>query len=110
MVMLDYPYPTPERIPTKTRCKYSLPGRKYNCRCIGHYFISSKGYCARHYDAMWKYINPVHGTQHDWHVHVNKFTGVADSYETCKRCGSIRVYKGIAQCLCRGHMAIIELR
>lgn len=106
------PYPIPVKQKTTRRCQYHLPGKRYNCRAVGHYVMEANGkrYCGPHYDAKWKFLNPEFGQQHDWHIHVNKFTGAPDRYPTCRRCGDIKVYDGIVQLPCRGVMPIIELR
>ena len=104
------PYPEPERIATRLRCQFSLPGRRYDCRHIGHYVLNGKRYCATHYDTKWKFMNPIYGQQHDWHIHLNRFTGEADKYETCKRCGSVKQHEGLAQEPCYGKMPRITLR
>lgn len=104
------PYPPPQAIKTKLRCKFSLPGIHYNCRAVGKYILGGKGYCAAHYDAVWRFKNPVYGQQHDWHLHVNQYTGETWPYETCRRCGDIRQREGLAQGPCKGHMPRIELR
>ncbi len=107
---MSQPYPDPPRIKTKLRCKYSLPGRRYNCRSMGAYVLDGKGYCAPHYDATWKARNPVLGQQHDWHRHANRFTGAEDPYESCRRCGDVRQHEGLAQGPCGGVMPQIALR
>lgn len=106
---MDQPYPSPVREKTNLRCQYSLPGKRYDCRQFGHYRLGVKRYCAPHYDAKWKALNPVFGTQHDWHIHINHLTGESWPYETCKRCGSIRLHEGLAQDPCRGFQAKIVL-
>ncbi len=107
---MSLPYPEPDTIFTKLRCKYSLPGRKYDCRRIGKYLMDGKGFCAPHYDARWKALHPVLGQSHDWHRHVNRFTGAEDHYESCRRCGHIRQLEGLAQGPCDGVMPEIVLR
>lgn len=106
---MSLPYPPPERVRTTKRCQFSLPGRRYDCRRVGAYVLNGKHYCAPHYDTTWKVQNPLYGQRHDWHTHVNKFTGQADKYETCRRCGVIRVYEGLPQRPCEGHMPEIVL-
>ena len=110
--MYYLPYPIPERIKTKKRCQFSLPNRRYNCRCIGAYVLNNnnKHYCAHHYGIAWKVANPEIGQQHDWHIHINRFTGEPDRYETCRRCMVIKVHDGLPQSPCRGVMPQIVLR
>lgn len=103
------PYPAPEHIKTKLRCQFGMPGRRYDCRRVGHYVLDGKRYCAPHYDIAWKRENPEYGQQHDWHIHINRFNGEADKYETCRRCMAIKVHEGLPQCLCRGRQAEIRL-
>jgi len=107
---MEQPYPTPEAVKTTKRCKFSLPGKRYDCRRIGKYVLNGKGYCALHYDAAWKFQNPEIGQQHEWHIHVNRFTGESYPYPTCRICGAIKVYDGLPQCLCSGKMPVITLR
>lgn len=104
------PYTPPERIKTTKRCKFSLPGRKYNCRALGRFLLGDKGYCAPHYDATWKATNPVYGQQHDWHIRKNHLTGEPWPYETCRICCDIRHLAGLAQDPCGGKMPTITLR
>ena len=106
---MSLPYPAPPRVKTSKRCQFSMPGRHYNCRRVGAYVLNGKHYCAPHYDTSWKVQNPEYGQQHDWHVHANRFTGEADKYETCRRCGFIRVHDGLPQSPCRGVMPQIVL-
>lgn len=107
---MSQPYPSPEPTKTSRRCQFSMPGSHYNCRRIGKYVLAGKGYCAPHYDTTWKVQNPEIGQQHDWHIHVNRFTGQANSYPSCRRCGDIKVHDGLPQSLCRGVMPVISLR
>lgn len=107
---MSQPYPSPVAIKTKLRCKFSLPGKRYNCRAIGKYVLDGKGYCAHHYDIAWKVLNQIYGQAHDWHVHVNRFTGIADNYPSCRRCGDIKVYDGLPQGTCGGVLPRIVLR
>ena len=107
---MTLPYKPPQRIKTKLRCKFSMPGRKYNCRNIGMFLLNGKGYCAMHYDTAWRVLNPEFGQAHDWHRHVNKFTGEAYPYDTCRRCTAIRYHEGLPQSPCRGKIPIIVLR
>lgn len=100
----------PEPIKTTRRCQFSLPGTHYDCRYLGKYILNGKGYCAPHYDTAWRMLNPEIGQQHDWHVHVNRFTGDRSPYPTCRICGSIKVHDGLPQALCRGTMPRITVR
>lgn len=104
------PYPPPEAIKTKLRCKFSLPGMHYNCRAMGMFMLNGKGYCAQHYDTTWRTLYPQHGQQHDWHLHMNRYTGVPNHYETCRRCGHIRQRAGLPFSPCDGKMPEITTR
>jgi len=107
---MNLPYDPPTPVPTKLRCQFSLPGKKYNCRHVGKYLLNGKRYCAHHYDTAWKVANPIYGQAHDWHIHVNRFNGVPDRYETCRRCADIRPYEGLPLLPCDGKMPQIVLR
>lgn len=107
---MSLPYPSPDPIKTKLRCKFSLPGRKYDCRRLGKYLLNGIGYCAWHYDTAWDVQNPIIGQQHDWHVHVNHISGVADNFPTCRRCMEIKVHDGLPQGPCGGKMPVVTLR
>ena len=102
-----FPYLPPAKVKTEKRCQFLVFGRR--CRCVGHYVLTGKHYCASHYDAAWKVANPIIGQQHAWHVRVNRTTGDPDKYETCGRCGSIKVYDGLPQSPCKGSMPKIVL-
>lgn len=104
------PYPEPLFVKSKKRCQFRMPKRAYNCRCIGHYDLNGRMYCAHHYDIAWKVSNPEYGQAHQWHFHVNRFTNAVDRYESCKRCGVIRQHEGLPVTPCDGLMPIIELR
>ena len=96
---MERPYPIPvARLKTKPRCSFHL----YNCRAIGKYFLEEQGYCASHYDAVWKWKNPVLGQQHDWHRRRPD-----SEYDTCRQCAVVRFVDGIAQPPCRGGQARI---
>ena len=99
-----YPMPV-ARLKTKTRCEYHL----YDCRAIGKYFLDEQGYCARHYDAVWKWKNPVLGQRHDWHRRpLRRDLDVGDrGYDICRQCAVVRYVDGIAQSPCRGGQARI---
>ena len=91
-------YPVPvAQLKSKTRCQYNL----YNCRCIGRYELEGKFYCASHYDAVWKWLNPVLGTCHDWEQRPGR------NYPTCRLCLAIKFVDGIAQGPCKGHQSQI---
>lgn len=107
---MEFPYPDPEFVKTKLRCQFSMPGRRYDCRSVGHYILNGRRYCGWHYDTAWKVQNPEFGQQHEWHTRVNKFTGVADPWPSCKQCGDIRVHDGLPQSKCRGKFDRIGLR
>lgn len=107
---MSQPYDTPIRQKTGKRCQFSMPGRRYNCRCVGAYELNGRFYCAPHYDLSWKVQNPVIGQQHEWHVRMNGVTGKPYDYPTCKRCGVVQVYDGLPQEPCRGHLPRIGLR
>jgi len=107
--MSRFPYPIPQAVKTKRRCMFRMPGRAYDCRAVGKYELDGRGYCASHYDTAWKVANPEYGQQHDWHFHVNRFTGEMDRYETCCRCSAVKVHDGLPQCPCRGRQAEIVL-
>lgn len=107
---MSQPYPSPVAISTTVRCKFSMPGRKYDCRRVGKYVLDGKGYCAPHYDTTWKVCNPIYGQQHEWHFHVNHITGAVDKYESCRRCGNIRLHEGLPLIPCEGKMPRITLR
>lgn len=98
-------YPIPIAIKTKLRCKFSLPGRKYNCRAMGKFVLNGKGYCAPHYDITWKTQNPVFGQHHEW---VDRTVG-DKTYPVCKRCAAIQQHAGLPQSPCAGHLARIRL-
>lgn len=97
------PYPVPRAIKTKLRCKFSVPGKRYNCRGVGRFVLNGVGYCAAHYDTAWRIANPEHGQQHDW-----CFKEWA-RWEICRRCGSIRPYEGLPVTPCEGHPATLDL-
>lgn len=103
-------YDPPSPTPTKLRCQFSLPGRKYDCRRVGLYHLDGKRYCAPHYDTSWKVANPIFGQAHEWHIHVNRFTGESDRYPTCRRCADIRPNDGLPLLPCDGKMPQITLR
>jgi len=107
---MSLPYPPPERIKTKRRCMFRLPHKRYDCRSLGVYILNGRGYCAAHYDTAWKVQNPVLGTAHDWHFHMNTCNGRLDPYESCRRCGEIRPHEGLPVNPCRGVMPRIVLR
>ena len=108
--MSDQIYPSPTPVPTKKRCQFSPSGMMYDCRRVGKYILNGKRYCAPHYDTTWKVQNPIYGQSHDWRIHVHRFTGEASHYETCRRCGAIKVRDGLPQSPCRGVMPRIETR
>lgn len=99
------PYPPPAAIKTKLRCKFSLPGRKYNCRAMGKFIFNGKGYCAPHYDMTWKAQNPEYGQQHDW---MDRTVG-NHTYPVCTRCAAIKPHDGLPLSPCKGHLARIVL-
>jgi len=97
------PYPAPQAIKTKRRCKFSLPKMRYDCRCMGRFVLDGVGYCAAHYDIAWRVANPEHGQQHEW-----CFKEWA-RWEMCRRCGSIRPYDGLPFVPCNGHASILNI-
>lgn len=101
------PYPVPRAIKTKLRCKFSLTGKRYNCRCLGRFMLNGVGYCAAHYDTAWKVANPQYGQQHDWHF--KDLTDREDEWETCRRCGRVRPYEGLPVTPCKGYAATLDL-
>ena len=98
------PYPPPKAIKTKRRCKFSVPGQHYDCRCMGRFVLNGVGYCTAHYDMAWRIANPEYGQQHDWHFKE------WSRWEMCRRCGVIRPHEGLPVSLCRGHLAEITTR
>jgi len=97
------PYVPPDPIPTTLRCQFSLPGRKYNCRCVGKFMLDGKRYCAPHYDIAWKVANPVYGQQHEWKT----VRGV--EWKACSRCAAVQQREGLPQEPCRGGLPTIRL-
>lgn len=89
------------------RCQYRLPGMRYNCRAVGKYPIADRVYCAHHQAIQWRFLNPEHGPQHDWHNHVNRITGEVDKYEACRLCGSVKQREGLPQAPCSGRCVIV---
>jgi hypothetical protein len=100
------PYPIPTEMPTKLRCQFSLPGRKYNCRHVGNYRLEGRRYCGAHYDSKWRALNPELGPQHDWHIRLNSHTGEPWPYETCRFCMSTKQHEGLPQGPCRGRTVL----
>ena len=99
-------YPYPVSVKTTKRCQFGIPGKRYDCRCIGKYLLNGKCYCALHYDTVWKVTNPVYGTQHEWNLDDLRWR---EFVPHCVRCGVIRVYEGLPQLPCRGKMPEIIL-
>lgn len=100
-------YDLPERRKTTIRCKFSLPGKYYDCRRLGVYVLGAQGYCLPHYDVAWKVANPEQGPQHDF-SRTMKFQD--KDIPICVKCGSIKVHDGLPQCLCKGFHSKIVLR
>ena len=95
---MGLPYPPPEAIKTTLRCKFGLPGKRYDCRALGKFVLNGVGYCACQYDMVWKILNPVFGQVHDWHRRGSSL------YDTCRRCSEIRPHEGLPVPPCRGVM------
>ena len=99
--------PTPNPVKTKHRCKFfSVLGfglRFGNCRKLGCYIMAEEGigYCLIHYNARWKFLHPLHGTQHVWGERVPTY---------CERCGVMRPYKGFPVGTCPGYPPKLSLR
>ena len=89
------------------RCQYRLPGMHYNCRAVGKYTLEDRVYCAHHHSIQFRVLNPQYGQQHDWHNHVNRFTGEVDKYESCRFCGSCKQREGLPQSPCSGPCRIV---
>ena len=100
---MSLPYPPPEPIKTTLRCKFGLPGKRYDCRALGKYVLNGVGYCAWHFDTVWKVLNPVFGQAHDW------YRRASNSYDTCRQCGDIRPHDSLPLSPCRGVMPEIRL-